>query len=122
MKPIKFRSWISSIQEFVYFENGIYSKVSKDGVPVFNWENAEQFMGLEDGNKNPIYENDILDFDYKKYPDDTPCPYKVVFHDGGFCGEPLDKKYDFKNRLSAFELSVLNDKIIGNIHQNPDLI
>lgn len=117
MKTNKFRSWISSIQEFVYFENGVYSKFTDDGISVFNWDNAEQYTGLKDSKGKEIYEGGILEY-YSKY-DEEALKYIVKFGNGSFYLEG-------ENHIESFFM-ISNDffkdcKIIGNIHTTPELL
>lgn len=127
MREIKYRAWgkesdywidnfsISNCGEFIYLEDGFERGIS-DVI-------LEQFTGLRDKNGKEIYEGDILDFNYEKYPDDTQCPRVVVFEDGCF-------RKDYKNSDKSFpkpiitkcSLSILEDVIIGNIHENPELL
>jgi hypothetical protein len=66
MREFKCRSWISSIQKFVYFENGNYSWKRKiDNIPVFNWDNAQQYTGLKDKKGVEIYEFMEIDNQYE---------------------------------------------------------
>lgn len=76
-----------------------------------------KFIGLTDNNKRKVFEHDNLDS--TKYPEDSPCPYAVIFEDGS-----CRKKYEewdetlTKPIINQFDLDLLNDEIIGNIHDN----
>jgi len=104
LKKNKFRSWISSIQQFTYFENGIYSWINKElNVPVFDWENAEQYINRKDCEGNELYENDI---------------FEITAGDGWIIG-----KHIVKMNLDTLEIDDrIIGKRIGNIHQTPELM
>lgn len=78
-----------------------------------------QFTGLTDCNGNEIYEGDILSTDLAK----SSC--EVVFRNGCFALRLNDGEEDFYDILAPLEDSVAQTKyhaIIGNIHDNPELI
>ncbi|RRG08807.1 MAG: hypothetical protein DUD32_10035 [Lactobacillus sp.] len=75
-------------------------------------EEIEQYTGLKDKNGNKIYEGDIVhcENDYQG----TDYTGKVMFFNGGFCVW-----------TGGFRNYVWDDmipEIIGNIHENPELL
>lgn len=119
MRDIKFRA--KSRHEDVWYYGGIFQTgadcfVVKRG----NWEpylicnidpnTVGQFTGLYDKNGNEIYEGDI-------YRYDNPDSINEVSYctGGGFAGFDLTPAIHSENRL-------LDVEVIGNIHDNPDLL
>ena len=116
MKINKFRSWNENDECFYYFLNGGYFKESGEIAYrwCFNWENSEQFSGLHDKNGKEIYEGDIVS-DGKEQ--DSHCvsgKHVLKFEKGGF----------FPFAIAGWEgtMSIEDCEIIGDIHQNPELM
>ena len=126
MREIKFRAIYRA--EWVY---GNFIKGLFKGVPFFQIENSDsedfrqyqvdeeavgQFTGLKDKNGKDIYEGDIVSS--KGF---EPKSYLIEFIEGGFCltnklvGIPIDVTHMEDSTGKHFE-------IIGNIHQNPELL
>lgn len=85
-------------------------------------ETVGQFTGLTDKNGVEIYEGDILEFDYLFCNEDGICTKKgvVSFENGTFC---IDEDSDFSvyhAQWSSEEYGGI--EIIGNIHDNPELL
>lgn len=87
-----------------------------------------QFTGLKDRNKVEIYEDDILEFESQKYwqggIEKTRMNIGVVFFDNGYAGNP-DLKFNCSSSIGNNQPSYwmcMYKKVIGNIHQNKDLI
>ena len=84
-----------------------------------------QCTGLEDKNRKPIWENDIVCTPYVDpifgdiVNDEILDNYtwKVVFVDGGFCVENEDKIINLRSFTNGN-----NIKAIGNIFDNPELL
>ena len=142
MREILFRG---KCQTGEWVEGGF---LNRNGKPeIVDWDKAEegnftfttpvdpstvgQFTGLTDKNGKKIFEGDIFTSDYFK----NGLEFEVVFSDGSFCG----KCY----RTGLFPLGFTNDyyetgdddddfyypedytshiQIIGNIHDNPELL
>lgn len=69
-----------------------------------------QYTGLKDKNGREIYEGDIM------FCVDDAQYYKIVFLDGMFLLEVSKKDY------SPIKEYVFDSQVVGNIHQNPELI
>ena len=121
----KFRVW-DKLDEEYYDENCFQMQIESSGdlfiIGVGNdgedcfWETdntvVEQCTGLKDKNGKLIYEGDIVKaFGFKDY-------YKLVcrFRDSSFCLDHIDgSPYNFAHSVSPVE-------VIGNIHENADLL
>lgn len=74
-------------------------------------ESVGQFIGMQDRNGKAIYEGDIY------HQGDRSIRYKVIFDGCGFCGNQIGNK-----SLSGINHFHPNIQVIGNIHDNPDLL
>lgn len=105
-REIKFRGWniilneMMNVHDVPYGYNDILN--SDEFIPM-------QFTGLLDKNGKEIYESDILFADRK-----TNKIGKVIFDGGCFCIDFGDDS-NFIATKNGFE-------IIGNIHENPELL
>ena len=137
---VKFRSWKESLNIFLYFYNGFYfdslekmeKYIKKEGTKeqelfikdffergIFNWQNAEQATGLFDKNGKEIFVGDIVGQKMRTCENG----YDIIIHEDFSHVYPI--KWDFENtgfhnisRAWAFEKL----QIIGNIHENKELL
>ncbi len=120
MRTIKFRALRDDMSDcnFVY-GNLIYNEV---GEPcIFNYENYNhitclkgtegQFIGLHDKNGKEIFEGDV-------YTDKTGRKFLITFNNGAFM------KFNGNSYfcISESEIKIWNGEIIGNIHENSELL
>lgn len=95
-----------------------------------------QYTGLNDGNGNRIWQNDIVSCEHEKYPEDNPLEVYPLFP------EPIKYKrnyavefistgssygYRLRNKSIHFMLTgnvIYNHKIevLGNVFDNPELL
>ena len=106
----------------------IYYEMPDEMCQTGNWfcneevipETVGQYTGLTDKNGKKIFEGDILDTDLKR-------PYLVVeFRDGCFmfnCNDGGDDYYDIMLPIvKEAHTEYKYGKVIGNIHDNPELL
>lgn len=130
MRTIKFRGKEVATNTWVYggcipTPKGCYITIPKNET---TWDSYRiipktigQFTGLLDINGKEIYEGDIVDCDYILYDpwddrEENLQPIRCVVEYEG-CGFVLKEGED----LYQFFHDVKNIKVIGNIHDNPEL-
>ena len=126
MERYKFRATDQFTDDFIYAPAFFIDRDNNQGYLAWGIsdhhcvkkETVGQYTGLKDSNGIEIYEGDIINTC-------TGWRCVVVFKDGGFCYERIDRHgfidYIFFGGHSHLD-TVLNCKIIGNIHQNPELL
>ena len=121
MRDIKFRSWDKDKKRFLFLENGDF-ELSYSGayIPLEYGgrdcvkNNLEQYTGLKDKNGKEIYEGDILEIEYIH-----TSFIAVVAFENGFFGW-IEK--DSADIYPIAEYIHQGIKVIGNIHENPELL
>ena len=116
-REIKFRAWVTSGLDSGYMHN---FDMSSDGYPRFQWDRVvlEQYTGLKDKNGKEIYEGDVVFFFTEHFDKAT----------GGFDGEDehnaivewFDNGFAFMDKV-PYDPNI-ECEVIGNIHENPELL
>lgn len=115
-REIKFRAWNSDLNKYsnpFTFNSTVLNFTNDKGfgtIKSITDELIEQFTGLHDKNGVEIYEGDILSWGYG-YTDEV-----VTFENGCFGYSSL---YSF---TSLSESNLVICEVIGNIHENPELL
>ena len=115
-REIKFRVW-DSISKKMYQ----WCEINHLSLDSFNLEHYTlmQYTGLKDKNEVEIYEGDICKTtdDWEEFGFQAGEINEVIFQFGGFRLKPKNKK------ARGFWIEDGNDlEVLGNIHQNPDLL
>lgn len=121
MRSLKFRIWSERYKEFVrpdynllgfcYPLDGSIAVIGSDGRVLPN-HIVEQYTGLKDKNGKEIYEGDIVD-----YNDDGECIGVVEYDAPEFC-----LNADATNWARMFLKGAPHQRVIGNIHENKELL
>lgn len=118
MREIKFKAWI--VKDRVMFFSD--SLISDFFIWLKDWEKQKspyilmQYTGLKDKNGVEIYEGDLL-----RLYDNTKGNFEVVFRNSYIGGWVLTERSN-QEWLSLGARSSQNIEIIGNIHENPELL
>lgn len=121
---IKFRAWHTEEKEYFYLNKTGYLGGTDLLDQYLGHEKAiwEQFSGLQDKNGNDIYAGDIVKTvallnDHNQRGSTSVS--KVYFEGGCFCLAPDN----FEVGVKLFDMLLCcSVEIIGNIHENPELI
>lgn len=120
MRAIKFRAWDKDANKYVYIsetvDGGFWvnNGISQAEMPT-NRDSFEQYTGLKDKNGKEIYEGDIFQNDY----DGGYDVVKWVERHAGFMLCYMGDE-DESESLSLYKMDEL--EIVGNIHENPELL
>ena len=120
-REIKFRAFRKYPKPKMYYFNLndlIFNRFNKQ--PLLDYQGVREsvmmYTGLKDKNGKEIYEGDIINAEQHE-----PSKYEIRFIEGGFCcwsdriTIPTDICHFFPSTGCQFE-------IIGNIHENNDLL
>lgn len=118
MRELKFRAWDKVEKKMLFDADPFAIHVSGSNEPLLAETHRnedcifEQYTGLKDKNGKEIYEGDIVD-----YNDDGECIGVVKYDAPEFY---LDA--DATNWARMFLKGAPHQKVIGNIHENPELL
>lgn len=124
MRELKFRAWDKNDIEYVDGVGELYVDILEVGTKTFRIEQMcpgryviEQYTGLKDKNGKEIYGGDIIricrSYGYGFLPKGAVA---VVSYDENECCYKLKKQGEF--RLTSKKMV----EVIGNIHENPELV
>lgn len=124
MRELKFRAWDKENEEYMNGYDVLLkydgSVISRYALAVFDTDMPvnviiEQYTGLKDKNGKEIYEGDIVEYTTCYYGNEKRHRKVVEWEewDSDDFGEP--------HNLGYFDLSE-GMEIIGNIHENPELL
>ena len=127
MRKIKFRAFNNYTKTISYHPvacellteatplNMVIDDIQKDK----NYSELEQFTGLLDKNGEEIYEGDIIQIITNRSPKNFVVVYTKEI--ASFMGHHI-KKDGGLSKMQEFMHNLFNYEIIGNIHENKDLL
>ena len=150
MKTIKFRG-VNDDKTLVYPDKHLFRGLNSGDI-LQRFSNVEQFTGLQDSKGKDIYEGDVIQFDFGEDSKEGVINSLVIFGKGCFMyrsypskqvkkGSKWDQSHDYcnslwygpgnyplcsgfygKGDLSKYDNSTSKITVIGNIHDNPELL
>lgn len=125
-REIKFRAWDERGQTWITFDlnDAMSGRIEREGYSPLRLINKRQYTGLLDKHGVEIYEGDVVNIIHPAW---TEC-CKVIFDRGAFTLYQLRPVVGGHSlvRMSVMELWPESDnwklEVIGNIHENPELL
>jgi len=120
MRDIKFRAWNTITERYHYNIQNVHDEEFSDSFQNILDDDeliVEEFTGLKDKNGVEIYDGDIV-----QYGEDKDFIFVVIFKYGCFYAHNiLGEKFMTDSLLGSL---VMSEKVsvIGNIHENPELL
>ena len=108
--------WITDSETYIRDGDGIWLSDENLNVVTVIPETVGQFTGLTDKNGVRIFEGDIVRYDVNYH--DMVISYDVE-NWGGWLYEDMD---DNMQAYSIYEFNLKDIAVIGNIHDNPDIL
>lgn len=119
-RELKFRAYGKDSNEFLYIELKPNAKVQDNSWRYNNYEDWEQFTGLLDRNGKEIYEGDIIEVE--TCIDEEETTTYEVYWDEGTLEYALKTIKGINYDSCVGELSPSAVRVIGNIHENAEIL
>lgn len=122
MREVKFRAWDGNAMHGHFMLNSLDGSpwdaepVENEQSPLLGWQ-VMQFTGLRDTNGVEIYEGDVIEMDREMHPH-LSGRWPIIYRNAAFVvGESGMYFWDYADGKSDATV-----RVIGNIHQNPELL
>lgn len=126
LQDFDFRLWVKD--KGIYYNAIVEFEKGKIRLVPINDDNVEieLWTGVCDKNNKKIFHGDILECSLKDFK--TPIRFEIDWNEGNFFHlrviKPLKRVKEVQFILRTYELSFIleNSKILGNIHENKELL